>query len=153
MFADLDDLAARFVACRLSREEWTHHMHLAVGMWHIHRYGAVEALARLRTGIRRLNDSHGTPNSTTRGYHETITRAYVQLLSEFLETSPAEASLEERVAHLIASPIADRDFLLRFYSRERLMSPEARADWLEPNIMALRVGDALGGETENRILA
>jgi hypothetical protein len=137
--ADLDDVVARFVACRLPREEWTHLTHLAVGMWHVHRYGTEEALARLRAGIRRLNESHGTPNSATRGYHETITRAYVGLLSEFLEACPVEMPLAERIARLIASPVADKDVLLRFYSRERLMSTHARAEWLEPDIMVLQV--------------
>ena len=118
-------------------------MHLVVGMWHVHRYGAEEALALLRAGIRRLNDSRGTPNSATRGYHETITRAYVQLLVGFLEACPAATPLTERVTHLLASPVADKDVLLRFYSQERLMSTEARMAWLEPDLMPLRVVDAL----------
>ena len=60
---DVDDLAARFSAGTISREEWTHLAHLAVGTWHVQRYGPDEALTRLRAGIRRLNDLHGTPNS------------------------------------------------------------------------------------------
>ena len=108
-------------------------------MWHVDRYGALEALARLRVGIRRLNESHGTPNSDTNGYHETITRAYVLLLSEFLEACPAELPLAERVAQVIAGPLADKNVLFRFYSRERLMSTAARMAWLEPDIAALRL--------------
>lgn len=77
LVTDPDEVVARFTACRLSHSEWTHQAHLAVGLWHVHHYGADEALTRLRVGIRRLNGSHWTPNSATRGYHETITRAYV----------------------------------------------------------------------------
>lgn len=148
-FADLDDLAARFTSCRLPHSEWTHQAHLTVGAWHVDRYGANEALAQLRIGIRRLNDSHGTPNSATRGYHETITRAYVQLLAAFLDTCPPTMALAERVARLLASPVADREALLRFYSRERLMSSEARTAWLEPDLLPLRVADLLGSEIES----
>ena len=147
-FPDLDDLVARFAACRLPHEEWTHQAHLAVGMWHVDRYGADDALARLRIGIQQLNDSHGTPNSATRGYHETITRAYVQLLVGFLEACPAAMPLTERVAQLLASPVADKDVLLRFYSRERLMSTEARMAWLEPDLRPLRVADALESKSD-----
>ena len=147
-FPDLDGVVERFLACRLSGKEWTHQAHLAVGLWHVHRYGAEDALTRLRAGIRRLNESHGTPNSTTRGYHETITRAYAQLLSDFLSTCPVEMPLAERVAHLIASPVADKDVLLRFYSRERLMSTSARAEWMEPDIMVLRVAAISGSGVE-----
>lgn len=138
-FEALDDAAARFVACRIPKDEWTHLAHLAIGMWHVDRYGALEALVRLRVGIRRLNESHGTPNSDTNGYHETITRAYVLLLSEFLETYPDELPLAERVAQVVAGPLAERNVLFRFYSRERLMSTAARMAWLEPDITALRL--------------
>ena len=85
---DPDDLAARFGTCRIPKAQWTHQAHLVVGLWHVHRFGGDEAMTRLRTGIRRLNEHHGTPNSTTGGYHETITGAYVQLLSAYLEAAP-----------------------------------------------------------------
>lgn len=148
LFADLDGLVTRFAACRLPFEEWTHQAHLAVGMWHVNRYGADEALGRLRTGIRQLNDSHGTPNSATRGYHETITRAYVQLLSEFLDACSAALPLTERVARLLASPVADKEALLQFYSRGHLMSAQARAAWVEPDILPLRVSALVGNQVE-----
>ena len=103
---ELEDLAARFASCTLPKEEWTHQAHLTVGMWHVERYGADAALERLRTGIRRLNDSHGTPNTESRGYHETITRAYVMVLAEFLAACPDEMPLAERVTRLLASPVS-----------------------------------------------
>lgn len=142
LFPDLDGFAARFVACRVPKPEWTHLAHLAIGMCHIHTYGADEALTRLRLGIRRLNDSHGTLNSETSGYHETITRAYVRLLAQFFDACPSAMPLAERVSRLIASPLAEKEALLEFYSRELLMSPEARASWVEPDIMPLQISDA-----------
>ena len=129
----------RFFACTIPKSEWTHHAHLTVGAWHVDRYGPEEALERLRAGIRRLNESHGTPNSTTRGYHETITRAYVTLLAEFLKSCSANLAIEEKVALLLESPLAEKDVLLKFYSRERLMSTEARAIWLEPDMAPVRL--------------
>jgi hypothetical protein len=145
-FTNLDDLVARFVACRLPHSEWTHQAHLAVGAWHVAQFGADEALARLRVGIRRLNDSHGTPNSATRGYHETISRAYVVLLAEFLDSVSDTMPLAERVTRLLGSPLSARDALLQFYSRERLMSPEARATWIEPDVQPLRLAPLQDGE-------
>jgi hypothetical protein len=68
--------------------------------------------------------------------------AYVLLLFEFLEACPAEMPLAERVAQLIAGPLADKNILLSFYSRERLMSTAARMAWLEPDIKPLRVTTA-----------
>ena len=136
-YANVDAFATRFTACALARHEWTHLAHLAVGAWHVHRYGPEEALTRLRSGIRRLNESFGGVNSATNGYHETITRAYVQLLSQFLEGCPGELPLPERVERLLTSRLADRNVLFTFYSRERLMSMAARAAWVEPDLTPL----------------
>ena len=130
------------MTCTLPRDEWTHAAHLAVGAWHIHRYGADEALARLRTGIRRLNDSHGTPNMPTSGYHETVTRAYVRLLSEFLAACPPSLPLTVRVERVLGGPLADRNVLARFYSPETLMSERARAEWVEPDVAPIELAMA-----------
>jgi hypothetical protein len=137
----VDDLARRFLARTIPHDEWTHLAHLTVGAWHVQRYGPDEALARLRVGIRALNDAHGTPNTATSGYHETVTRAYVRLLAEFLAACPIAMPLAERVARLQAGPLAARDVLLKFYSRERLMSSSARAEWVEPDVAPLRLSE------------
>jgi len=104
-------------------------------------------MSRLRVGIRRLNESHGTPNSDAGGYHETITRAYVQLLSQYDASCPAEMSLGERVTRLLRSPLADRGALYSFYSRETLTSVEARVRWVEPDMHPLGWGAIQGVES------
>jgi hypothetical protein len=140
--ADLDGFAARFTACKINRDEWTHHAHLAVGAWHVHRYGPDEALTRLRAGIRTLNESFGNRNTATDGYHETITVAYVHLIADFVRRCPAGMPLEERVSLLVRGPVARKALLLRYYSEPLLMSAEARARWVEPDRLPLRLAGA-----------
>jgi len=41
---DIEGLVGRFLACTLPKAEWTHQAHLAVGAWHVDRYGPDEAL-------------------------------------------------------------------------------------------------------------
>jgi hypothetical protein len=135
--ADLDGFAARFAACTLSRDEWTHAAHLVTGAWHVDRFGADEALVRLRSGIGRLNESFGNSNTATDGYHETITAAYVLLIAQFLHGCPSGTSLRDRVAALLSAPLAHKDALLEFYSKDLLMSVRARAEWVEPDVKAL----------------
>jgi adenylate kinase family enzyme len=143
-YADgVDDLGARFQACTITKREWTHQAHLTVGLWHVHRYGAEEALRRLRSGIRRLNETHGGVNSETNGYHETITAAYVQLLADYLAT--CDRPLSEAVAEMLDGPLASKTVLFTFYTRERLMSTHARAAWLEPDRAPIR-WSAVGAE-------
>jgi adenylate kinase family enzyme len=141
----LDGLGARFEACAIPAKEWTHAAHLVVGLWHVHRYGADGALLRLRTGIRRLNESHGGVNSEANGYHETITVVYVQLLAQYLESSQSDMSLDMRAIELLGGPLAARDMLFTFYSRERLMSTTARLGWVEPDRAPVNVTGVLDG--------
>jgi len=129
----IEDLVRRFDERRIPRAEWTHAAHLAVGLWHVRELGEAEALNRLRTGIRQLNESHGNQNTAEGGYHETITRVYVQLLAEFLQRYSAEHSTEQIVGELLTSAVANRDILLAFYSRDVLYSPAARLNWIEPD--------------------
>ena len=132
--AELDELAARFGAAAIPRPEWTHAAHLRVGAWHVHHLGTAVALVRLRAGIRSLNEAHGTVNSETRGYHETITAAYVRFIAQFLDSCPREMTFETRVEELLSSTVAQPEFLLCFYSRELLTSPRARREWVEPDL-------------------
>lgn len=135
----LDQLAAAFLSGSLPREQWTHAAHLSVGAWHVHHFGADEAIARLRVGIRALNDRHGTRNTTTTGYHETITIAYVRLIEEFLAFFDAGVPLEDRVSRLVSGPLSERSCLLKFWSRAVLMSEAARAAWIAPDLEPLGV--------------
>ena len=135
--SDLNEFCRRFTVCDMKRAEWTHEAHLAVGAWHVDRYGSDAALARLRVGIRALNESFGNRNTASDGYHETITAAYVHLLSDFLGRCPAGLPLEARVVLLLRSPLARKDVLLRYYSEGLLMSARARAEWAEPDLRPL----------------
>jgi adenylate kinase family enzyme len=130
-------LGPRFEACAIPAKAWTHAAHLSTGLWHVERYGRKESLDRLRAGIRRLNESHGGVNSATAGYHETITAVFVELLAQFLERRPEGESLGDTIARLLGGPLAQRGALFAFYSRERLMSTEARAAWVEPDLAPL----------------
>jgi hypothetical protein len=137
--ADIEALVGLFLDRTLPKAEWTHQAHLVVGAWHVEHFGVDGAIERLRAGIRSLNDAHGTINSATGGYHETITCAYAHLIALFFDVCPAGSSLLERVSILIAGPFGERDLLLRFYGRDLLMSARARAEWVEPDIAPLRL--------------
>jgi hypothetical protein len=135
--SELDDLIARFRDCTLPKAEWTHAAHLAVGAWHVAGGGPGKALRQLRARIRRLNDAHGTANTTTSGYHETVTHAYVALVDDFLARRPKGEALAEAAQALLASPLADRKILLDFYSQDLLMSVDARLGFVEPDLKPL----------------
>ncbi len=141
----LAPLVSGFQAQTLTATEWTHQAHIAVGAWHVHQLGPEDALPRLRHGIRRLNVALGGVNSEVAGYHETITAAYVTLLGDFLARYADGLKADAAVARVLASPLAGRDALLRFYSRGCLASTEARRGWVEPDLAPLRASSLYGG--------
>jgi len=131
-----EQTAQAFCACTLPKAEWTHCAHLRVGLWHVMHHGPEEALSLLRTRIRALNESHGVANSETGGYHESITRFYVWQVTKFLEECDRTRPLDELVAQLILR-YGDKALPLRYWSKERLMSTEARLGWVEPDLLPL----------------
>ena len=144
---DADDLAARFgaLACEEPNGPTSPTSRWAPGT--CAGYGAAEALTRVRDGIRRLNVSIGGANTESSGYHETVTAAYITLLAEFLEACPPGLPLAECLARLWTTPLAERDMLFTFYSREHLCSTGARARWVNPDLAPLRLEVVTGGDS------
>ena len=131
-----DQLARQFCDHTLPEEEWTHLAHLRMGLWHALRYSPAEAMTRLRDGIRAYNASCGVVNSDSSGYHETITQFYVTVIANFLATEDSSAPIDNLATALIRL-LGDKELLFRHYSRERLMAPLARRQWVEPDLRPL----------------
>jgi len=100
------------------------------------RFSDVESLDLLRGRIRAYNEATGGVNSDSAGYHETITRLYIVLIREFVRSADRGRPTDDLVRELIER-IGDRRLPLRYYSRERLFSAEARLGWVEPDLLAL----------------
>lgn len=131
-----EQVAQGLIDCTLPKAEWTHHAHLRAGLWHVLHHGAPTALELLRARIWRYNESVGTANTDTSGYHETITRFYVTVIDRFLGANDASAPIDDLAAQLIAD-YGDRRLPLRCYSESRLFSPVARRSWVEPDIRSI----------------
>ena len=121
----------------LPRPDWTHEAHLAATTYLLTRRPDIDVDTQLPGLIRAYNESVGGVNSDSEGYHETITRVFLHGVRLFLaETDPKEP-LVELVNALLLSPMGRRDWPLRFYSPERLLSVEARRAFVPPDIAAL----------------
>ena len=134
--AEVERVVAGFMDGTLPHAEWTHRAHLTVALWYATHHEAGEALDRIRAGILRLNAAHGVPTTPTRGYHETITRFYMHMVGWFVEQEVREGDWAERANRLLTR-YGHRDLPLRYYSEARLQSAEARAGWVEPDLMPL----------------
>jgi len=135
--AELEHLGEGLLARTLKREEWTHEAHLGATTYLLTRRPDVDLDTELPDIIRRFNESVGGVNDDTQGYHETITRCFLQGVRLFLAEADLGEPLHELVNELLLSPMGRRDWPLRFYSAERLFSVEARRHVVPPDIAAL----------------
>jgi hypothetical protein len=130
-----DEHLRQFEACTLTHAQWNHRAHLKTAYLYLLRFPFDEALRRIRENIRALNAAHGVVDSPTRGYHETMTHAWLQLVHTTLrQFGPAESS----DAFLDAqTQLCDKRTLLLFYSRDHIMSAEAKATFVPPDLAPL----------------
>jgi hypothetical protein len=124
---------ARFERGEVSKTEWTHAAHLVAGYWYVTQLGATAAIEQMRRRIRFHNEAVGTPNTDHSGYHESITRLFVFGIAAGIAAQPA-AGFEQGLRTLLASPLATSNWPLQYYTRERLVSLEARRAWVEPDL-------------------
>lgn len=132
-FGETERIARGLIERTLPKSEWTHEAHLRAGLWHVINHGAVAALELLRVRITAYNESVGTANTDSSGYHETLTRFYVTVIDRFVAAADRKLSLDELAARLIAEA-GDRRLPLRHYSETRLFSVVARRSWVEPDL-------------------
>lgn len=116
----------------LPRHEWTHEGHLAATTCLVVERPDIDLDANLRGIISRYNESVGGVNDETQGYHHTITCCFLAAVRDHVRESEGLA-LAERVNALLVSPRGARDWPLRFYSRDRLFSVEARLGYVPPD--------------------
>ena len=118
-------------AGRYPHDRFRHADHVRLAWIHVRRSGEEEAARRMRAAIRAFAQGAGVP----RKYHETVTTAWVRLVAAAVALSPR---IDDFARFAGAHPwLLEKDALLAFYSRERLMGEEARAGWVEPDLRPL----------------
>ncbi len=135
--AEIVHVGEGLLARSLQREEWTHEAHLAATIYLLLRHSELELDSELPDLIRRFNESVGGVNDDTQGYHDTITRTFLHGIRLFLSEADLRSPLHRLVNALLLSPMGRRDWPLRFYSRERLLSVAARRAFVRPDIAPL----------------
>ncbi|WP_374311810.1 hypothetical protein [Dongia sp.] len=139
MYSDQEIIALgeAVLARSLPKAAWTHAAHCAACIYLLRERRDIDVAVELPGIIWRYNEVSGTANTDADGYHETITRFYIAAVKAYLAQVPAGRALSEIVAGFMASPLGARDLPLKFWSKERLMSVEARRVWVAPDRAAL----------------
>ncbi|HXD00933.1 MAG TPA: hypothetical protein VN048_16445 [Verrucomicrobiae bacterium] len=130
---DDEKFLEQFETASLPLEEWHHKQHIKVAYLYLRRFPFETARVRMREGVKAFNAAKKIPEAIDRGYHETMTQAWMHLvyftLCEYGPAESAEAFYEQ-------SPQLQQKKILRFfYTKERFTSAEAKAGFLEPDII------------------
>lgn len=129
-----DELRRAFEEGTVSKDDWDHRAHLRMAHLYLRDGSLEEALPRLREGLRALLERFGIEDGPTRGYHETITVAWLRLVRAAMWDAPESSfdALLEDHAYL-----REKRLLRLFYSRERLMSAEAKRAFVDGDRLRL----------------
>lgn len=122
-----------FETCTLPFPEWSHRAHLKVAYLYLRQFPFEQALEKVRAAIKRYNAATNTPETLERGYHETMTVAWMRLVDFTLrEYGPAGSADEflDTQEHLL-----NRKALRFFYSRDQIVSWRAKAEFVEPDLV------------------
>lgn len=140
--AEIREVVRKFEQCEYGLTEFTHLRHVTVACWYLctteTRTGVAntldnssEALKRMRTGLERFIAHHGK-----QGYHETITRFWIELLDSYLRKFAADTPIATKVNRTVEC-YGNKEILYSYYTRDRVISEEAKREWIEPDLQLI----------------
>ena len=115
----------------IARADWGHAEHLTVALYYLSNHDRNAAYKKMREGIFNLLRAFEVDLSKEMPYHETLTVFWLKTVAEFKES---------RIGTLVLGHFNelvekfDKDYPLKFYSREVLYSDEARAAFVEADL-------------------
>jgi hypothetical protein len=133
--ADIERIGRGLEDRTLPKAEWTHVAHFAAAFWLL-ADASRDAYGRMPYLIRAYNEACGVANTDSSGYHETITIASLRAADSWL-AAHADAPLDAALGTFLETSLGRSDWLLRYWSRERLFSAAARREWQPPDLAPL----------------
>lgn len=129
---EIRDLLRSFEDASVARDVWKHAEHLVVALCYLERYEIDEATEVMRKGLfNLLSEGFKVDLSKEMPYHETLTVFWMRAVADY-NASKNGATLLEKANELVE--LYDKDYPLKFYTREFLFSDEARAKFVEGDI-------------------
>jgi hypothetical protein len=132
---DDETFLAQFETGTWPLENMHHREHVKLAYLYLCRYPLEAATAKICASIKAFNAAHKVPDALDRGYHETMTLAWMRLihctLEEFGPAENADAFVDKHT-QLLA-----KRALLFFYSRDHIMSAGAKQKFVEPDLSPL----------------
>ena len=124
------EIVRGFESGTIAREVWRHAEHLTVAAFYIRQHDFETSLTKMRDGIFNLLKAFEIDLNVEMPYHETLTVFWLKTVQDFTETKK-DCSIVDLCNELVET--FDKDYPLRFYTREFLFSDKARKEFVEPD--------------------
>ncbi|MGQ0543649.1 MAG: hypothetical protein ACT4O9_17695 [Blastocatellia bacterium] len=131
--AEIYALLRSFEDATVSRADWKHAEHLVVALCYLEKHDLETATEKMRKGIfKLLRNGFGVDLTKEMPYHETLTVFWMRTVLAFamLENGSTLVKKANKLVELF-----NKDYPLRFYSREVLFSDEARSVYLKGDLV------------------
>lgn len=128
---EIAEVVRGFEDATIGRDGWKHAEHLTVALHYLTLDDIDTATEKMRSGIFKLLAAFAVDLAKEMPYHETLTVFWMRAVADFNATTNG-SSLLDKANELVAN--YDRDYPMRFYSREFLFSDEARARFVEGDL-------------------
>lgn len=139
----LEILVRQFEDGTLPIENWHHETHLAICCWYV--IHDPDPMYRLRTGIRDYVAATGGVNGPASGYHETLTRFWMQVVDHCLKSLSDRLPLMNKIRFTVEMFSQQKHYHRKFYPPDDqyniLTSEEARERWMSPEEINERLAD------------
>ena len=110
-------------------QRFGHRQHIHLTFVAVHRYGMPAAINKVSGWIRQIAAHHGTPQR----YHDTITRAWAELVAHHVQADPQCTRFEIFAHH--HPRLLDKQLLTAHYRPATLATRHARQAWTEPDLI------------------
>jgi hypothetical protein len=117
-------------------KDWKHREHCFATVGLLMLRPDIDLNQKLPNIIQAYNVAQGGVNSDSAGYHHTLTLFYLKAIRDFIKQLPQGTGAVNACKQLLASSIGNKDYPLRYYSKETLFSVAARRGWVEPDLAA-----------------
>jgi hypothetical protein len=97
----------------------------------IERHGPELAAEIVGEGLRRMAAAQGKAAL----YNETMTRFWIRLVAHVRDAKAPLNGIDQAIQH--ATFLADKNLPMRHWTRTAVFGPEARARWVEPDLVPL----------------
>ncbi|HQZ95807.1 MAG TPA: hypothetical protein PLP21_05780 [Pyrinomonadaceae bacterium] len=130
--SDITNLVDAFENATISREAWGHAEHMIVALHYLGLHDPETATEKMRQGILNLLvNGFGVDLAKEMPYHETLTIFWMRTVAEFM-MARTDSSTIDIAKELVVN--FDKDYPLKFYSRELLFSDRAMAAFVEADL-------------------